>query len=272
MILYIIATALIRTVATFVNKILAQKGISRFDYFFYMCFSMLPFAVLMMLSESFKFQLHWIPVTLLVVSAVLRYWQQQSMLGMFRKLEPFQYQTYLSMGIVFTYIIDCFLGTKILTWQGVLSILLVLAGVSLIGNLKFEFAGLNKDILLCVFCEIFQGYIVFYILKYWSNAFYIFSLNFILTLIFTPKYTHEKHINRSEILKWVFIQQTFGFSAVYLYNLLTAHSVTSAIYTYPTAIILSYLFSFFKNYSGKSLRFQNVATIVMVGAGILLLK
>lgn len=272
MVLYIFIAALFRTIDTFIDKVLTQKGITRFDYFFYMCVSMLPFAAVMMMLEPTKFEFSLWPLLLLGTAAFLRYYQQHAVVGMVRKLEPYEYQTYLTMGIVITYVIDCFLGTRYLSLLNIISIILVLGGVLLIGKIKFERNSLNTDILIRVFSGILQGYITFYILKYWSNAFYIFSLNFVLTLPFIKKYNNEKHINRREILKWVFLQQTFGFIAVYMTNNLMAESVTLGIYVVPVAIIMAFIFSFFKNYSGKKFTFKDTVAVLMVIAGILLLR
>lgn len=271
MILYIFIAALFRTIDTFIDKILTQKGITRFDYFFYMCFSMLPFAAVMMFFEPIQFEFELFPFLLLGAAAFLRYYQQHAVIGMVRKLEPYQYQAYLTMGIVITYFIDCFLGTRTLALENIISIVLVLSGVLLIGKVKLERSTLNKDILIRVLCGIIQGYVTFYILKYWSNAFYIFSLNLVLTLPFIKKYNNEKHENRSEILKWVFLQQTFGFIAVYITNALMAESVTLGVYVVPMAIILAFLFSYFKNYSGKKFTFKDTVAVVMVILGILFL-
>lgn len=271
MILYIFIAALFRTIDTFIDKVLTQKGISRFDYFFYMSVSMLPFAAVMMVLEPVRFSLEFFPVLLLVIAAFLRYYQQHAVVGMVRKLEPYQYQTYLTMGLILTYLIDCILGTRILNWQSSASVALVLSGVLLIGNFKAEFNTLNKDILVRIFCGIIQGYVTFYILKYWSNAFYIFSLNFVLTVPFIKRYRSEVHRNRPEIIKWVFLQQSFGFIAVYLTNKLMSESVTLGIYVVPAAIVMAFLFSFFKNYSGKRLVFKDVLAIIMVATGIYLL-
>lgn len=271
MILYIFIAALFRTIDTFIDKILTQKGITRFDYFFYMCVSMLPFAAVMMFFEPLMFEFKLIPLLLLGAAAFLRYYQQHAVVGMVRKLEPYQYQTYLTIGIVFTYIIDCFLGTRIFGWQNITSIVLVLSGVLLIGKFKLELNDLNKDVLIRVLCGILQGYVTFYILKYWSNAFYIFSLNLTLTLPFIKRYNNEKHGNRGEIIKWVFLQQTFGFIAVYITNLLMSQSVTLGVYVVPMAIVLAIIFSVFKNYSGKRLNLKEIIAILMVIIGVILL-
>lgn len=272
MILYIFIAALFRTIDTFIDKILTQKGISRFDYFFYMCVTMLPFATIAMLFEPFKVKIEICPFLLLGFAAFLRYYQQHAVVGMVRKLEPYQYQTYLTMGIVFTYMIDCYLGTRTLSWQSLSSIVLVLGGVLLISNFRLEFNSLNKDILVRIICGILQGYVTFYILKYWSNAFYIFTLNFILTVPFIKRYQSEEHKNCAEILKWVFLQQTFGFFAVYLTNRLMAKSVTLGIYVVPVAIVMAFLFSFLKNYSRKRFVLKDGLAIAMVTSGVLLLR
>lgn len=272
MVLYILIAALFRTIDSFIDKVLTQKGISRFDYFFYMCVTMLPFAAVILFFEPLKFEFETIPFLLLGSAAFLRYWQQHAVVGMVRKLEPFQYQTYLTMGIILTYFIDCFLGTRSLNLPNMTSIILVLGGVLMIGNFRLELSILNKDIFIRVFCGILQGYVTFYILKYWSNAFYIFSLNLILTLSFIKRYNNEIHTNRGEIIKWVFLQQMFGFAAVYLTNMLMAKSVTLGIYVVPAAIVMAFLFSFFKNYSGRRLTIKDVVAILAIICGILLLS
>lgn len=112
MALYIFITALLRAIGVFIDKVLTQKGITRFDYFFYMCFSMLPFSLIMMVFEPIRFELNWKPILLLCMAAFLRYFQQHAVVGIVRKSEPYQYQTYLTMGISITYIIDCFFRNK----------------------------------------------------------------------------------------------------------------------------------------------------------------
>ena len=155
--------------------------------------------------------------------------------------------------------------------QGVLSVVLVLAGILLIGNIKLERNSLNKDILIRVLCGIISGYITFYILKYWSNAFYIFSLNLILTISFAGKFSKESHKGHLNIIKWVFIQQTFGFAFLFMTNHLMAQSVTLGIYVQPVTIILCYVFSHFKSYSEQKLGINIIMAISMVLAGTLLL-
>ena len=272
MALYIFITALLRAIGIFIDKVLTQKGITRFDYFVYMCFSMLPFAFIMMMIEPIRFELNWKPILLLCAAAFLRYFQQHAVVGIVRKSEPYQYQTYLTMGIAITYITDCFLGTRLFNLQGLLSVFSVLCGILLVGNVKFERNSLNKDILMRVVCGIITGYVTFYILKYWSNALYIFILNLVLTISFVKKYSQENHKGHLNIVKWVFLQQTFGFTFLFMTNNLMAQSVTLGIYVLPVTIVLCVIFSHFKNYSEQKLDIKKILGIFMVLSGILLLK
>lgn len=219
-----------------------------------------------------KFEFGITPILLLLAAAILRYLQMHAVVGMVRKLEPYQYQTYLTMAIVLTYIIDCAIGTRALSIYSIASIVLVLSGVLMIGSFKLEFNSLNKDILIRVATGIFQGYVTYYILRYWSNAVYIFGLNMVLTLPFLKRYNMEYHHKQANIIKWVFIQQTFGFAAVYITNMLMSQSVTLGVYVVPASIVMSFLFSFIKNYSGKSLSVKNLTAIALVISGILLLR
>lgn len=54
MIALVISAATISTIATYIDKHLIKKGISRNDYFYYMCLSMIPFSMAMIGIEVVK--------------------------------------------------------------------------------------------------------------------------------------------------------------------------------------------------------------------------
>ena len=86
------------------------------------------------------------------------------------------------------------------------------------------------------------------------------------------RYCAEQHpLNRGEIIRMVFIQQCFGFISVYLTNTIMAKSVTLGIYVVPTAIIIAFLMSFFKNYTTQRIDIKQGLAVIMVTIGILLL-
>ena len=49
----LLLTGFISTIATYIDKHLINKGISRKDYFYYMCLSMIPFSLLTIIINYF---------------------------------------------------------------------------------------------------------------------------------------------------------------------------------------------------------------------------
>lgn len=100
MITFVILNAIISTIAKYVDKHLVNKGISRKDYFYYMCLSMIPFAAIMIVIEaingSLKFEFNIIPIVLLIVAMFLRYNKQHAVQGSIKYLNPYEDSAYLS--------------------------------------------------------------------------------------------------------------------------------------------------------------------------------
>ena len=117
-----------------------------------------------------------------------------------------------------------------------------------------------------------MGYVTHYILNYWSNAVFLFILNLFLTLIFSKDYKFNYHKKQKSIIKWVFIQQAFGFTALYLSNILMSNSVTLSNYVRPASIIIVLLIALmFKN---KKMRptIKQIFGIILIVIGIFLIK
>lgn len=101
MIAIVILNAFISTIAQYIDKHLVNKGITRKDYFYYMCLSMIPFAAIMIVIETIngnaKFEFNIIPIALLIVAMFLRYNKQQAVQGSIKYLNPYEVSTYLSL-------------------------------------------------------------------------------------------------------------------------------------------------------------------------------
>ncbi len=102
MIAIVILNAFISTIAQYIDKHLVGKcGITRKDYFYYMCLSMIPFAAIMVVIETIngnaKFEFNIIPIGLLLVAMFLRYNKQQAVQGSVKYLNPYEVSTYLSL-------------------------------------------------------------------------------------------------------------------------------------------------------------------------------
>lgn len=272
----VILAALLSTIGTYIDKHLVNKGISRKDYFYYMCLSMLPFSVIMIFIEiatnNFKFELSIIPIILLIISMYLRYKKQHTIVGCLTYLNPYESVSYMSLGIILAFIIDGILGIKQFNIITLASIVLTLIGVFTLADVKLKIKSLQKDLIIRILCEVCMGYVTHYILKYWSNASFIFILNLLLTLIFSKGYNVEYHKKNKEIIKWVFIQQTFGFCYTYLGNYLSSNSVVLSSFTRPVTIVLTILVAFAMKSTTKKPKLLDIFAVFLVALGIALLN
>lgn len=272
----IISAALFGAIGQYIDKHLVNMGISRKDYFYYMCLSMLPFAGIMIAIEvatnQFKFSFEIIPILLLFVAMFLRYNKQRTIVGCLTHLNSYEDSAYLTLGLLIAFIIDVLLGTETLRIVSIISIVLTIVGVFLIANSKLKIKSLRLDILIRITTSLLMGYVTHYILDYWSNAMFLFILNLFLTLIFSKDYKFNYHKKQKSIIKWVFIQQAFGFTALYLSNILMSNSVTLSNYVRPASIIIVLLIALmFKN---KKMRptIKQIFGIILIVIGIFLIK
>lgn len=272
----VILAGIFGAIGQYIDKLLVNKGISRSDYFYYMCLSMIPFSIIMIIVEYYtnqlKFQLNIIPFILLAVAMFLRYKKQHTIVGCLKHLNPHEDSAYLTLGIVIAFIIDIILGVEHFNMFAILSILLTIIGVFTIANSKLKIKNLQKDLIIRITTSLAMSYITHYMLQYWSNAVFIFILNLFLTIIFSKKYDFKYHIKHKKIIKWVFIQQIFGFSSTYLSNYLASNSVTLSSYVRPTSIIVVVIIAmFFKNKDRKP-SIKQIIGIILVVAGICLIN
>ncbi|MBP3766291.1 MAG: hypothetical protein J6G98_03845 [Bacilli bacterium] len=276
LIILIISAALFGAIGQYIDKHLVNMGISRKDYFYYMCLSMLPFAGIMIAIEvatnQFKFSFEIIPILLLVVAMFLRYNKQKTIVGCLTHLNPYEDSAYLTLGLLIAFIIDVLLGIQSLRIISVISIILTIVGVFLIANAKLKIKSLRLDILIRIATSLLMGYVTHYILNYWSNAMFLFVLNLLLTLIFSKDYKVNYYKRQRSIIKWVFIQQAFGFTSLYLSNILMSKSVTLSNYVRPTSIIIVLLIALMFKDKEKRPTIRQVFGIILIVTGIFLIK
>lgn len=276
LIILIISAALFGAIGQYIDKHLVNMGISRKDYFYYMCLSMLPFAGIMIAIEvatnQFKFSFEIIPILLLVVAMFLRYNKQKTIVGCLTHLNPYEDSAYLTLGLLIAFIIDVLLGIQSLRIISVISIILTIVGVFLIANAKLKIKSLRLDILIRIATSLLMGYVTHYILNYWSNAMFLFVLNLLLTLIFSKDYKFNYYKRQRSIIKWVFIQQAFGFTSLYLSNILMSNSVTLSNYIRPTSIIIVLLIALMFKDKEKRPTIKQIFGIILIVTGICLIK
>ena len=277
MILFIIIfAALFGAIGQYVDKHLVNMGISKKDYFYYMCLSMIPFSILMIIIEiitkQFKFTLEIVPVILLLIALFLRYNKQKTIVGCLTYLNPYEDSAYLSLGLLISFIIDVLLGIQKFRFISFISIFITIIGVFLTSNSKLKIKNLKLDIFVRITTSLLMGYITHYILIYWSNALFIFMLNLFLTLLFCKDYNIKYYTKTKDIIMWCFIQQAFGFTSLYLSNILMSNSVALSNYVRPTSIIIVLIIALFlKNKEGKP-TIKQVFGILLIVAGIVLIR
>lgn len=272
----VVITSLFSAIGQYIDKHLVNLGISRKDYFYYMCLSMIPFSLIMIFIEyntnKLRFCFNIVPIILLLLAMFLRYKKQNTVVGCLKYLNAYEESAYLTLGIVIAFIIDVILGIKKISYIAILSIILTILGVFFITNSKLKIKNLQKDLITKIITSLLISYVTHYILKYWSNAVFILFLNLLLTLIFSKDYTLDYYKKQNKIIKWVFIQQIFGFSTVYLTNFLTSNSVTLSSYVKPMSIAIVLIIALFFKDKNKKPNLRQILAIVLVISGIVLIN
>lgn len=268
----VVLAATLSTIGTYIDKHLVKIGISRKDYFYYMCLSMIPFSVAMIGIEIangiFKFELTWISIILLIIAMFIRYKRQHTVVGCLTYLSPYESTAYMCLGIILSFIIDTIIGVKQFSLVAIASIVLTLMGVFILADAKLRIKTLQNDLLIRIILTVAIGYVTHYILNYWSNATFILILNLFLTIIFSKGYTVKTHIENRKIIKWVFVQQTFGFFSTYISNYISTISVMIMSYVKPVEIVLSIIIAIFMKNTEKKPRVIDLFAIFLVAIGV----
>lgn len=276
-VIYIVILAgIFGAIGQYLDKYLVNKGITRNDYFYYMCLTMIPFSLIMVIIEYFnnqlRFELNIIAFILLIVAMFLRYKKQHTIVGCLKYLNPYEDSAYLTLGIIIAFIIDSILGIEKIDVFSVLSILLTVVGVFAISNSKLKIKNLQKDLIMRIVTSLLMSYVTHFILQYWSNAVFLLVMNLLLTIIFSKNYDFKYHIQQKNIIKWVLIQQLFGFSSLYLSNYLASNSVTLSSYVRPTSIIIVVIIAMFFKDKERRPSLKQIIGIIFVVIGIFLIN
>ena len=141
--------AIFSTIGAYIDKKIIYDGISKNNYFYYMCLTMIPFALISLLLEiktnNFIFNINCKVIILLFIVAFLRYIKQYSFVACYRKLEPFELKTYMSLTLILCFFIDIILGIQYFTILKLTSIVFIIIGVVLMYNVNFSIKNIQKD-------------------------------------------------------------------------------------------------------------------------------
>lgn len=277
MLLYVVILAgIFGAIGQYVDKHLVNIGISKKDYFYYMCLSMIPFSLIMVIIEYFTNQLKFtfgiVPIILLLIAMFLRYNKQHTIVGCLKYLNPYEDSAYLTLGIIIAFVIDVLLGIESFGFFSILSIILTIVGAFAISNSKLKIKNLQKDLLIRITTSLLMSYTTHFMLEYWSNAIFLLVLNILLTIIFSKGYNIKYYKKQGKIIKWVYIQQFFGFCSLYLSNYLASNSVTLSSYVRPTSIIVVVLIAMFFKDKNKKPTIKQIFGIILILSGIFLIN
>lgn len=276
LLIIVILAGISGAIGQYLDKHLVNKGITRNDYFYYMCLSMIPFSIIMVIIEYYinqlKFEFNIIPLILLIIAMFLRYKKQHTIVGCLKYLNPYEDSAYLTLGIIIAFVIDAVLGIESISLFSILSILLTVIGVFVISNSKLKIKNLQKDLIIRIITSLLMSYVTHFMLQYWSNAVFILIMNLLLTIIFSRDYNFKYHKEQKNIIKWVFIQQAFGFCSLYMSNYLASNSVTLSSYVRPTSIIVVVIISMFFKDKDRKPTFKQIIGISLVILGICMIN
>ena len=268
----ILISATLSTIGTYIDKNIIDKGISKKDYFYYMCLTMIPFSLVSLIIElktnTFKFEINLIFVILLIIAGIIRFIKQKSFVGCYRKLEPYELKTYMSITLIICFVIDLLIGVQIFNIWKLISILLIIIGVILACEVRVSFKKVNKDLIIRIISDVVMGYVTFMALKYCSNSIFILLLNLMLVIFFTPIYKpyRDNKVTR-KLFGLILLQQTFGFTYTYL----SSQSVTLSKFVLPISLVLIVVSAFVLKRDKKP-NVKNILGIIIVALGILLIN
>ena len=241
-------TSLVFAVQSYAEKKTVSSGISRRDFFFFSCLSLLPFASLMIVLTPFYFQPSYWLIPILLVSVLLRYGKMTAIVSTVERLVPYESEAYMCLGVILAYMADCALGVKAFSAWGITSIAVTLLGVFLIADVKLQIKTFRVNLIIRILCDVGLGYCARYAMQYCSNATYIFALNALIVLLFCWKYLFHRGKRSDENrpnIKLVLIQQFLGFVCLFLANFVAQESVTLYAFIRPLCLALCVIIAFF---------------------------
>ncbi|MEE0699524.1 MAG: hypothetical protein U0M66_02920 [Bacilli bacterium] len=272
-VILIFVTAFLNSVVCYVDKSIMNKGVTKKEYFYYTCLTMLPFAISMIIFKtitgSLKFSVGIVPLLLLALAMFLRYKKQFAIAGMSRALKPFENVCYMSLGLLLAYLVDLLIGLKHFNLVAVSSIIITLIGVFTLAGVKLKLKSLRRDLIVRITCEIGLGYVAHFILSYWSNELYILFNNLLLVILCKQKSSNKKTDKKT--IGMFFVQQLFGFGYIYLYNYLSSFSVTTSSFVKPVTILVTVIISFFMGKKAMP-TIKNLIAILMIIIGVILIN
>ena len=268
--LFVAFTSIFWAVQSYAEKRTVRTGISRNDFFFYSCLCLIPFAAITLIFTPVYFNPSYWLILIFAVSVLLRYGKLTAIVSTVEKLVPYESEAYMCLGIILAYIIDSVTGIKSFTYWGVLSVLLAVAGVFLIADIKLQIKKLRINLIIRIICDVGLGYAARYALIFCSNSLYILILNAIIVLISFHRYKFKSHKENFPVIKLVLVQQFLGFICLFLGNIAAQQSVTSYAFIRPITLTFCVLTAFITKKEERTPKIKDLFAVALIAGGICL--
>ena len=268
--LFVSFTSVFWAAQSYAVKKTISTGIARRDFFFYSCLCLLPFAAVMALVTPVYFTPTLWLIPIFAVSVFLRYGKQIAEASTMEKLVPYESEAYMCLGVILAYIIDCAAAIKSFTLWGCLSIVLAVAGVFLISDVKLQIRKLRISLIIRIVCDVGLGFVTRYALLFCSNSLYILLLNAVIVLLWAHKYKLHSYKDNFPVIKLVIIQQALGFICLFLGNMAAQQSVTAYAFIRPLALAFCILAAFVTKKEARVPKVKDFAAGALIIGGICL--
>ena len=294
MFLLILLVGISSAICNYIIKHMIKSNPTKAEYTFWACLALLPFSLSVILLQPFlsqlpfneasllfeplKFDFSWWVLLLIAISAVIRILNLTSIVTVMTHLDPHEAMSYGTFAIIITYFIDVAIGKASFKWVSFLTLFLILAGVMLIHNKKINMKALFLGLCINILTQVIYGYLVYYILKYWSNALYMFLVNLVAVVVLIIAALFKGHTidslkSHKNFIGWMFAAQTMAFFMLYISNFLNTKAVTLMMLTNPMKIVMGLILGFFiiKDMERKP-SWKDGLAVAMISVGVLFLK
>jgi drug/metabolite transporter (DMT)-like permease len=267
MIFLLFSTSLANTGVQFLNKKLVTRGMTPFEYFYYITLALVPFSAVFFLFYPFQIAISGVAIMLLLASAGVRAVSSLSLSGTHKKISPLTSTVYSTFAILLTYFIDVLIGAAQFKTLHFVAIFIVVVGTLIIA-LKNMVAlkQVKGAVLFRVLSEIAKGYLAYFALKHMSAAMYTFLMALLTTIILLPFTKKVLQTYTKQKLTLSVIAQAMGVFNLVLGSILAKSSATLFMLRIPTTLVLTLLLSYLikKDVGEKPTLVELVGSIIVI--------
>ena len=245
MILLFFCTSLSCTGVSFFNKKLVTRGMTPFEYFYYVTLALVPLSAVFFLFYPFQIAINATMIMLLLASVAVRAVNSLSLSGSHKKITPLALSVYSTFAILLTYFIDVLIGASSFKILSFISIIIIVLGTLIIAlKNRVALKQVKGAVLLRILTEIAKGYFAYFALQYTNTAVYTFLIALLSTFILLPFTKQVIKTCSKQKIKLAILAQVVGVFGLILGNILAKNSGTLFMLRIPTTLVLTLLLSY----------------------------